>query len=102
MGTWLEHVVVALGWQNKGTEYKETSFAWVKNIRSRAPWAATRRRCLRCRRLAGVLFQAAHLAAELLGWGVLLASSLQAPQILGSGTRCQKHFVEAGPIKPLP
>lgn len=72
MGTWLEHVVVALGWQNKGTEYKETSFAWGKNIRSRAPWAATRRRCLRCRRLAGGLFQAASLAAESLGWGALL------------------------------
>lgn len=37
MGTWLEHVVVAFGWQNKGAEYKETSFAWGKNIRSQAP-----------------------------------------------------------------
>lgn len=72
MGTWLEHVVVALGWQHKGMEYKETSFTWGKNISWRAPVAATRRRCWRCRRLAGGLFQEASLAAELLGWGALL------------------------------
>lgn len=115
MGTWLEHVVVALGWQNKGSEYKETSFAWGKNIRSCAPLAATRRRCLPCRRFAGQ-FVSRGLPWLLSCWAgvhpwkagnwphsrVYRVSSLPAPQILGSGQRYGKHFVEAGTTVPLP